>query len=166
MNFAIIYDSKTGHTREMGELIAEGMETTGAQVRLFSVEDPVDAEYVDSCAGVVFGTPTYAASTTWRMMKWFNEDSAGLKLGGKLAGAYATAHYAQGGADVAIMVLLPELLVRGMLVYSGGTAYGKPFIHLGPVALDAVDGHYEACKPLFRLFGERFASKAAELFGK
>ena len=166
MNFAILYFSKTGHTREMGKLIAKGLEKAGADVRLFSVEEPADADYINSCAGVIFGTPTYAASAPWQMTRWFFEGCRGIDLSGKLAGVYSTAHYAQGGADVAIMALIPELLVRGMRGYSGGTAYGKPIIHLGPVALDAVEGHYEACKPEFEIFGERFASKAGELFGK
>ena len=86
------------------------------------------------------------------------------ELAGKLGGVFATAHYAQGGADVAIMTLLPHMLVKGMLVYSGGAAHGKPYIHLGPVALDAVGNHYEECKADFEIFGRRFAEKARELF--
>lgn len=56
------------------------------------------------------------------------------------------------------------MLVKGMLVYSGGAAHGKPYIHLGPVALDAVGNHYEECKADFEIFGRRFAEKARELF--
>ena len=65
---------------------------------------------------------------------------------------------------LAIMTLLPHMLVKGMLVYSGGAAHGKPYIHLGPVALDAVGNHYEECKADFEIFGRRFAEKARELF--
>ena len=61
---------------------------------------------------------------------------------------------------MAILTLIGHLLVKGMLVYSGGAALGKPFIHLGPVALDAVEGHYESCKADFEVYGERFAQKA------
>ena len=56
--------------------------------------------------------------------------------------------------------------MKGMLVYSGGAAYGQPFIHHGPVALDAVGTHYEDAKELFMIFGQRFAEKAIELFEK
>ena len=152
MKFAIIYYSKTGHTREMAEVIARGLAAAGGETRFFSVEEAMDADYIDQCAGVIFGTPT------------FDEGSRGIKLAGKLGGVFATAHYAQGGADVAIMTLLPHMLVKGMLVYSGGAAHGKPYIHLGPVALDAVGNHYEECKADFEIFGRRFAEKARELF--
>lgn len=166
MKFAVIYYSKTGHTREMGEVIAKGIEKKGGQVRLFSIEEPLDTEYLNDCDGVLFGTPVYLANTCWQMKKWFDTESASVNLAGKLGGVYSTAHFAQGGADVAILTLIGHLLVKGMLVYSGGAALGKPFIHLGPVALDAVEGHYENCKADFEIYGERFAAKAMELFGK
>ena len=164
MKFAIIYYSKTGHTREMAEVIARGLATAGGETRFFSVEDTVDADYIDQCAGIIFGTPTYLANTCWQMKRWFDEGCRGIRLAGRLGGVFATAHYAQGGADVAIMTLVPHMLVKGMLVYSGGAAHGKPYIHLGPVALDAVGNHYEECKADFEIFGRRFAEKARELF--
>ena len=48
---------------------------------------------------------------------------------------FATADYPQGGADTAILTIINHLMVKGMLVYSGGSALGQPFIHLGAVAL-------------------------------
>jgi NAD(P)H dehydrogenase (quinone) len=48
-----------------------------------------------------------------------------------------------------------------MVVYSSGAGCGRPFIHLGPVALrDELDEK----KDLFMLFGKRVAEKASELF--
>lgn len=166
MKFAVIYYSKTGHTREMGEVIAGGIRKQGGEVRLFSVEEPMDRAYIEACDGILLGTPVYLASTCWQLKQWFDTGSGGLRLEGKLGGVYSTAHFAQGGGDLAILTLIGHLLVKGMLVYSGGSALGKPYIHLGPVALDAVEGHYESCKKEFEIFGERFAAKARELFGK
>ena len=53
------------------------------------------------------------------------------------------------------------MMVKGMLVYSGGGACGQPYIHLGAVALKE---NFEASKPMFRIFGERVARKAKEIF--
>ena len=44
MKIAIIYYSQTGHTREMGSVIAEGIERAGGEARLFSIEEPIDQE--------------------------------------------------------------------------------------------------------------------------
>lgn len=166
MKFAIIYYSQTGHTREMGEVIAEGISSAGGEARLFSIEEEMDIDYINSCDGVIFGTPTWVASTCWQMKKWFDVDSAGISLAGKLGGVYSTAHFAQGGGDIAVMTLIGHMLVKGMLIYSGGSSLGKPYIHLGPMALDAVEGHYENSRETFRIFGKRFADKAGEIFHK
>src|SRR5699024_805762 len=134
----------TGHTKEMAEVIAKGMRAQQAEVRLFSITEDIDEAYLKECQGVVFGTPTYYATSAYQMMKWL--DQIKIDFAGKLGGCFATAHFAQGGSDTAILSILGVLLVKGMLVYSGGSALGKPFIHHGPVALDAEENHYELAK--------------------
>ena len=47
MKFAIIYYSKTGHTREMAEVIARGLAAAGGETRFFSVEEAMDADRID-----------------------------------------------------------------------------------------------------------------------
>ena len=167
MRIAIVCYSLTGHTLEMAGEIARGIEEEGAEARIFNVRtDEVDAEYINSASGLIIGTPTYMASSVWQVKKWIEEDSRPLALSGKLGGAFATAHYAQGGQDTAIMDILGQLLVKGMLVYSGGGSFGLPIIHHGPVALDKEGDHYDESREMFRVYGRRFAAKAAELFGK
>ena len=167
MRIAIVCYSLTGHTFEMAGEIARGIEEEGAEARIFNIRtDGVDAEYISSASGLIIGTPTYMASSVWQVKKWIEEDSRSLALFGKLVGAFATAHYAQGGQDTAIMDILGQLLVKGMLVYSGGGSFGLPIIHHGPVALDKEGNHYDESRKMFRVYGRRFAAKAAELFGK
>lgn len=162
MKLGVIYYSKTGHTKEMAEWIARGMRAIeGIEAEVFDIEE-IDVEYINECKGVVVGTPTYTADICWQLKKWLDEPSK-CKLSGKLGGAFSTAKYAQGGADIAISTIINHLLVHGMLVYSGGCSYGQPFIHLGPVALQE---NYENSKSLFSVFGERFARKAVETFSK
>ena len=167
MRIAIVCYSLTGHTIEMAGEIARGIEEEGAEARIFNIRtDEVDAEYINSASGLIIGTPTYMASSVWQVKKWIEEDSRPIVLSGKLGGAFATAHYAQGGQDTAIMDILGQLLVKGMLVYSGGGSFGLPIIHHGPVALDKEGNHYDESRKMFRIYGRRFAAKAAELFGK
>ena len=162
MKLSIVYFSKTGKTREMAEVIAGGMRTReGAEVRLFDLEE-IDKDFLNDSKAVVFGTPTWVANTCWQMKKWLDESSSkGYALGGKIGSVFATANYIQGGADTAITTIVHHLLVKGMLVYSGGAALGQPFIHLGAVA---VTGHFEEAKGLFDIYGQRIADKALELF--
>lgn len=61
------------------------------------------------------------------------------------------------------MTLINHMLVKGMLIYSGGSAYGRPFIHIGPtVVRDQMQERREIC----RMFGERIAQKTHILFEK
>ena len=94
--------------------------------------------------------------------------SADVKLAGKLGGAFSTQQYTHGGGDLVNQAILTFELVKGMLRYSGGGAWGKPNIHVGPVAVNANKEEHngmEHYKDYFTyLFGQRFAGKAAELF--
>lgn len=75
-------------------------------------------------------------------------------------GAFATAAFIHGGGDLAIQCVLTHLMVDGMMVYSGGQAWGMPVIHLGPVAIGP---DLEGFAELFRTYGQRMARQAANL---
>lgn len=161
MKITILYFSKTGRTRDMAEEIAAGMrEACACEIGLFDIRK-VDLDFLEASCAVVFGTPTYYANTCWQIKKWFDA-SHSIRLAGKLGAAFATADYAVGGADIAIQSLVTHMMVKGMLVYSGGSALGQPFIHLGAVALKP---QLEESRPLFRTFGRRIAEQALRLTG-
>ena len=169
MDLAVIYDSKTGNTQTAAEWIASGMRAVeGVNARTFCIADTeIDTEFIRGCSGVVMGCPTYAALMTPDMRAWLM--SAGkLGLAGKLGGAFATEQYTHGGAEMVIQSILTNEIVFGMLCYSGGNSFGKPVIHMGPVGVNGnVEPHngMENYAEYFRVFGRRFAEKAAELFG-
>lgn len=161
MKTAVLYHSKSGNTRQMAQAIADGMETvSGVEARAFSIHD-MDLEFIKESLCVVVGTPTYLASMSGEMKVWLDGDARKAGLAGKLGGAFATADYLHGGADLAIQGILSHLMVLGMLIYSGGGSCGKPVIHLGPVALKE---HLDEAYSIFHLYGQRMAAKAAELF--
>ncbi len=160
MKISIIYFSKTGNTAKMAEVIKSGMETEkNIEVRMFPI-DNVDKEFVNDSKAVVFGTPTYYANTTWQIKKWLDESGA-FKLEGKIGSVFATAGYVQGGADTAILTIINHLMVKGMLVYSGGASLGQPYAHLGAVTLQK---NMEENEEQFFVFGKRIATKVNLLF--
>ena len=111
----------------MAEHIANGMRTVdNIEVGIFDI-DNVDDCFLKESNAVVFGTLTYYANTCWQLKKWFDESSK-YNLEGKIGAVYATADYLQGGADTAILTIINHLMVKGMLVYSGGSALGQPYI--------------------------------------
>lgn len=162
MKATIAYYSRGGRTKEMAQLIADGMNSVeGVEARIYPIEE-IDLDYLAASEVFLVGTPVWYASTTWQVKKWFDESRA-ISLAGKLGGAFATADYAQGGAANALTMILSHMMVKGMIVYSGGGSYGKPIIHQGPVALkDTIEKDRE----MFPIYGKRMAQKAIELFGK
>jgi NAD(P)H dehydrogenase (quinone) len=160
VKIAVIYHSESGNTAQVAELIAAGARfNEGVEVRTMGI-DGVDKDYVAEAQAVVLGTPTYAGSFTWQMKDWL--DKGRVKLADKLGAVFATENYLGGGADTAEMGLIGHMLVKGMVVYSAGASKGQPFTHYGCVTIKAGD---EAQQERARIFGQRVAAKALELFG-
>ena len=156
---AIIYDSKSGRTAQAAAYIREGILSAEAEAVCLSLTE-ADAEKIDAADGILLGCPTYMASASYRMIDWLQKEAPKRKLAGKLGGAFATEQYVHGGAENVLNTLLTHELVFGMAVYSGGSAYGKPVIHLGPVGLS---GDIAACQELFREYGRRFALQLTKM---
>jgi NAD(P)H dehydrogenase (quinone) len=161
VKIAIVYHSETGNTQQMAELVRQGCERIeGVQARLMPV-DQVDDETVAAASAVILGSPTYEGSCTWQMKRYI--DSAAKGLAGKLGGVFASQNWpGGGGASFAEMTMIAGMLVRGMIVYSGGIAEGQPYLHFGAVSARAPEEelYRERCLKL----GENIARKAIELF--
>ena len=157
---------QTGNTEALARFIAAGAQSVEhTEVRLFNLleENAIDTAYLNDSSVVLFGTPTYVANMSWQMKKWFDTDWS-VKLGGKLGGVFATENAPYGGgAEIAMMTLVNHMLVKGMLVYSSGAEFDRPFIHIGPAGIrDRILEMEEHCKT----YGRRMALKAHTLFDR
>lgn len=154
MKIAVIYDTKTNTTAAAASFIREGIcRVEGGEAACYPIAE-AENDFVREADGIILGSPTYMAAASWRMTDWLQQTAPRLKFAGKLGGAFATEQYIHGGAERVIADLLTFELVSGMLVYSGGSAYGKPIIHLGPVGMSQDIGSF---RELFETYGERFA---------
>ena len=161
MNATIIYHSETGNTQKMAELIAKSMNTVeGLNTKTFSLEN-IDYEFVKSSKCIIIGTPIYAAGATANIYSFLQNSLSECEPTGKLGGAFATANYVHGGGELGIRAILDAMMVKGMMIYSGGAAYGKPVIHLGPVGLG---NDLQYTNEFFIEYGKRMAIKTKELF--
>lgn len=164
MKITILYYSETGNTERAAETVRDGILSADGniEVSLMNIadEDRINKDFLNESSAVIFGTPCYVANMCWQMKKFF-DTRFDCKLEGKLAACFATAGCMWGGADQAILTVLQHAMTRGMLAYSTGTEFGRPYIHLGPIAISKeID---EMSEMLF-MFGNRVARKALELF--
>ena len=160
MKISIIYSSRTGKTERVAKLIEEGVKRVeGIEVKSMNL-DKLDKDFINDSDGIIFGTPTYYANISWEMKKWIDESNE-YNLEGKLGAAFATANSIAGGADVALLTIINHLMVKGMMVYSGGVAFGKPKTHIGYVHINEICENEDENA---RIFGERIANKVKKTF--
>ena len=160
MKIAIIYHSETGNTKSVAELIAEGArQVEGVEVFPMGI-DAIDESVVEQSHAVIVGFPIYAGSGSWQIKRWL--DTTKIKLACKLGSVFATENHIAGGADLAELVVLGGLMVRGALAYSADASLGQPFTHFAAVTIRDGDEHQ---RERARVFGERVAAKAVELRG-
>ena len=153
----VVYYSRSGNTEKMAKLVAEGVESGGAEVVVKRVQDtPVD-ELLDY-DGIISGSPTYYGSMAWEMKKLL-DDSVKFhgELDGKVAGAFTSAANIGGGNETTILDMLNGWLIHGMIVQ--GDPQGD---HYGRVSVNAPDARVEKqC----RRMGERFAALVKKVAG-
>jgi len=160
MKLTIVYHSESGNTKKVAELMADAAsKVEGLEAKAMSV-DNFDADFINESSAVIFGSPTYCGTYSWQMKK-FLDTTRTINLKGKLGGVFITEGYIGGGADLAELSLIGCLLVRSMLVYSGGVMEGNPPTHLGAVLIkDGDEFQIDRAK----IFAQRIAKKALELF--
>ena len=154
----VIYYSRTGHTKQMAELIAEGIEAEGGVTcEVKSVADVETDELLDA-KGIAIGSPTYYGEAAAEIRKLF-DDSVKLhgKLDGKAGGAFSSAANIGGGNETAVLSIINSMLIHGMI------AQGDPVgDHYGAVAINAPD---ERAARQCRKQGRRMAQLVKRLFG-
>jgi len=85
----IVYDSRTGHTEEMAQYIAEGLRFSGTEVELKKVNQIKKEQELEGYDGYIFGSPTYHKDMIGTM-KTFLFLAQKAPLRDKLAGAFGS----------------------------------------------------------------------------
>ena len=144
----VLYYSAHGSVREMAQLVARGVNLTGAMARLRSVppvaprtqvaEPPVPedgAPYVEladleQCAGLVLGSPTRFGNMA-APLKYFLDTTGALwakgALVGKPAAVFTSTASLHGGQETTLTSMMTPLLHHGMLIL--GLPYTLPEVN-------------------------------------
>ena len=151
----VLYYSRTGNTKQMAELVAEGARAAGGDVILKDVGQTKADELLDYDA-IVIGSPTYYGSMASEIKKLLDESvKFHGRLEGKVGAAFTSAANIGGGNETTILDILNALLIHGMVVQ--GNSAGD---HYGPVSIGAPD---ERVRKQCRVLGERVVALAHKL---
>lgn len=130
----IIYYSRSGNTREMARLIAQGLEKEGVEAVLKDVGD-VKAEELLAYDAIVAGSPTYYGTMSYQLKRLFDESVRFHgKLDGKVGAAFSSSANIGGGNETTVLEILNAMLIHGMIVQ--GDPQGD---HYGAVSIEAPD---------------------------
>lgn len=134
----VLYDSRSGNTQKMAQLVVEGAQTVpDTEVRLRSV-DEAKPEDVFWCHGLAVGSPTNLGLMSWKMKKFWDEVMCEhwMQVDGKIGCAFSSAGAWGGGMEIACQSILSLLVNFGFLVFGVTDYAGKGFTaHYGAVAL-------------------------------
>ena len=151
----VVYFSKTGNTKKMAELVAQGAQGQKGEVVVKPVQEMTSQELL-SYDGIIIGSPTYYGSMAWEIKRLLDESVAFHgDLYGKVGGAFSSAANIGGGNETVILDILNGMLIHGMIIQ--GTHKGD---HYGPVSIGKPDARVERqCKAL----GQRVAELVCKI---
>lgn len=167
MRILVLYQSNSGNTARMAELVAEGAAAKiGTEVRLINIEQ-ARAEDVLWAEGIAVGSPTNLGLLSWKMKRFWDEvmiDHWG-KIDGKIGCAFTSAGGWAGGGELACQSLTTLLMNYGFLVF-GVTDYISRIqtLHYGAVA--AKEPREAEIQEACRRLGLRLAEWVALFFHK
>ncbi len=157
-NILILYDSKTGNTAKMAELVALGARANGDHdVKILRIDD-AKAEDIRWCDGIALGSPTNMGLISWKMKKFWDDlgDELWGKIEGKIGCAFSSSGGWGGGAEITCQSALMILINFGFLVF-GVTDYVDEQLTLHYGATVAGEPRSAAEKAACLRLGERLA---------
>ncbi len=160
MYVLVLYYSKTGNTRKLAEVIAEGVKSiSGVDVVMKSAQDATKDDFVNS-AGIIAGSPVYFGVMSAELKRVFDE-FVGIRkqMENKVGAAFASSGFWAGGNETTVMSIIQCLLIYGMIIV------GDPMSatgHYGAVSVAAPD---EKAADTARKLGARVAELCKKLNG-
>ena len=136
MQVLVLYYSKGGNTRQLGEKIADGIRSAGVEAVLRSTDKVSKDDFLQS-AGVIAGSPVYFGVMAAELKRVFDE-FVGIrkKMENKVGAAFATGGHVTGGKETTIMSILQCMFIYGMIIVGDPmTASG----HYGVASVGAPD---------------------------
>jgi NAD(P)H dehydrogenase (quinone) len=159
----VLYDSRSGNTEKMAQLIGEGAAAIPQTVvRLCKVAD-AKAEDVVWCDGLAVGSPTNMGLISWKMKRFWDEEMADqwMKVDGKIACAFSSSGGWGGGNELACQSILTVLINFGFLVFGVTDYVGKlATLHYGAVTArePRSDNDQAACRKIGKRLAEWVAT--------
>ena len=156
MNVLILYYSKGGNTKKLAEIIAKGVESSGATAVLKNTLEVTKDDFLNA-DGIIAGSPVYFGVMAWELKKIFDEFvGTRKKMEDKVGAAFTTGGHPTGGKETTIMSILQCMLIYGMIIV------GDPMSASGHYGVACVGQPDESAED----YGFKLGARVAELCKK
>lgn len=145
----IVYYSKSGNTREVGNILASYLRKERIDVEVRDVLE-TSPDFLLDYDAIIMGSPTYYGGMAAEMKEIIDRSvKYHGELSGKLGGAFTSSAYIGGGNETTLLSILNAMLIHGMVVVGIHNAD-----HYGPVSIGAPDDRTDKqCK----IYAKKFA---------
>jgi len=159
MQILVLYFSKSGNTKELAGIIAQGVEQVDGVTALLKHTREVTKDDFSNAQGIIAGSPVYFGTMAAELKKVF-DDFVGVrrKMEGKVGAAFATSGDPTGGKETTMMSIIQVLLIYGMVIV------GDPISATGHYGVACVGAPDEKTGENGILLGRRVAELAKKLF--
>jgi len=160
MQVLVMYFSRTGHTKQLAEAVAKGVqEVDQVKCLLKPIAEVTKDDFVNS-DGVIVGSPVYFGGMAAEMKGLLDSFvGARTKMAGKVGAAFATSGDLSGGKETTLISLLRALLIYGMIVV------GDPMDATGHYGVSCVGEPDAAARVNGAKLGKRVAALVKKLKG-
>ncbi len=163
----IVYQSQTGHTRQMAEAVSAGArQVDSVRVRMIPVEKASEKD-IRAARAIVLGCPVYNGAVPPAMQGFINSwPFEGQPLKNKIGAAFVSAGGISAGQESTMLQMLRSMLVFNMIIV-GGEEWNSAFGAAAITGEAPFTG--ETVAPLFldkaRKLGRRVAALTRRLYG-
>jgi NAD(P)H dehydrogenase (quinone) len=158
MQILILYFSKGGNTRKLGEAIAKGVEEVPGVSAVLKKTDEVTKDDFLASEGIIAGSPVYFGLMAAELKKVFDEFvGVRKKMEGKVGAAFTTSGDPTGGKETTMISIIQALLIYGMVIV------GDPMTATGHYGVACVGAPSAKDEENGRKLGRRVAEIAGKL---
>jgi NAD(P)H dehydrogenase (quinone) len=160
MQVLVTYFSRTGHTKQLAEAIAQGVSDVDQVRCLRKPISEVTKEDFTNSDGIIVGSPVYFGGMAAEV-KALLDSFVGVrpKMADKIGAAFATSGDLSGGKETTMISLLQALLIYGMIVV------GDPMDATGHYGVSCVGEPDAATRVNGTKLGKRVATLVKKLKG-
>ena len=158
MQVLVTYFSRTGHTKQLAEAVAQGVQEVDQVKCLLRPIAEVTKEDFAGSDGIIIGSPVYFGGMAGEV-KVLLDSFVGVrpKMADKVGAAFATSGDLSGGKETTLISLLQALMIYGMIIV------GDPMDATGHYGVSCVGEPDAASRVNGAKLGKRVASLVKKL---